>query len=348
MAVGRLAALSAGLIPPLVDLVGELCARITGGAVLAVGVDGAAWWCADDEGAHSRFELCDAARLAEATGQNIIDAFADRDLAGGGSGGPIDALAKWVVLHDSKQSRCLVDLGSTVRLLYLPAAVESSGARRVMATDAAPGTALLARLASRWPGKPQHGLREQLASQGKPIIPILDELLAAEYLRSLPPRWHPQGVSPEGFAETLLHGDADGKPSLSDALCTAAHFIAEATARCILQHVPKTPPLDAVVLTGAGADDAFLMDELRRRLSDVSICTLKEIYAQADYVDAAAAAVLTSLHIDQVPATHTLTTGVAVPRVLGRLTPGAPTAWQRLLRHLAANVPARMSLRSAM
>ena len=62
---------------------------------------------------------------------------------------------------------------------------------------------------------------------------------------------------------------------------------------------------------------------------------------------AASVAVLTVLHLDQVPASSTLTTGISAPRVLGRLTPGSPQAWQRLRNHLSDNRPAKISLRSA-
>ena len=45
-------------------------------------------------------------------------------------------------------------------------------------------------------------------------------------------------------------------------------------------------------------------------------------------------------HLDQTPACPTAITGARTPRVLGRLTPGSPQAWQRLLHEMAGHQPA--------
>jgi hypothetical protein len=63
---------------------------------------------------------------------------------------------------------------------------------------------------------------------------------------------------------------------------------------------------------------------------------------------AAAAAILALLFLDQTPANSPRITGVEVPRVLGRLTPGSPTHWNALLREVAGGKGAIMSLRSAL
>ena len=45
------------------------------------------------------------------------------------------------------------------------------------------------------------------------------------------------------------------------------------------------------------------------------------------------------LYLDSVPANATALTGVETPRILGRLTPGSPQNWQRLLQSYTGSVP---------
>jgi hypothetical protein len=58
-------------------------------------------------------------------------------------------------------------------------------------------------------------------------------------------------------------------------------------------------------------------------------------------------ALLAMFHIDGVAANATTITGANAPRVLGRLTPGSPQNWQRLLQCCGVGVSTVRPLRSA-
>ena len=53
------------------------------------------------------------------------------------------------------------------------------------------------------------------------------------------------------------------------------------------------------------------------------------------------------LYLDSIPANATAITGTETPRILGRLTPGSPQNWQRLLQLYTGSVPVVRPLRSA-
>jgi hypothetical protein len=65
-------------------------------------------------------------------------------------------------------------------------------------------------------------------------------------------------------------------------------------------------------------------------------------------VEAAASAILALLFIDQAPASQTAISNTSRPRPLGRLTPGSPQNWQRLLESCAAASRRARPLRAAM
>jgi 1,6-anhydro-N-acetylmuramate kinase len=102
--------------------------------VLAVAVDDPGLW-RHAGGLTAYAGLCDAARLAELSGQNVVDAFAARDLAQDGRGRPLLCIPNWMLLHDLQKTRALVQWGRQLRITYLPGSRDAAGAARVRFFD---------------------------------------------------------------------------------------------------------------------------------------------------------------------------------------------------------------------
>ena len=113
-------------------LLGDLLANagLTADRVLAVGLHDPGFWACVQAEVVGYLGWCDAARVAELTGLNVLDAFPARDLAQGGLGGPLLALPEWLLLGRRDCSRVLLDLGRTARLTYLPAQASDRAAAR--------------------------------------------------------------------------------------------------------------------------------------------------------------------------------------------------------------------------
>ncbi len=328
-------------------------ANLPADGILAIGVvDPGLWFF--EPGAAAGYEcICDAAWLAERTGLNCIDAFAKRDLAGGGQGGPLLALPYWMLFRSPQKTRLLLDLGRTTRLTYLPPAALPRAAGSILSFDVGPGTVLTDRLARQLTnGQYPYDPGGSLAVQGRKIPDLIDHWLSAPYFQEPPPRWYPLGVKPEAeLNESIRMAVASGW-SVRDLLCTATHFIAESVALAIERHVPRDPPIDEVLLSGGGQANGMLLREIASRVADKG--GYQPIYTRCagmgysdDVLEGVCAALLALLHLEQVPANHPGTTGAQTPRVLGRLTPGSPQSWRRLVQHLATSLPQTMSLRNA-
>jgi 1,6-anhydro-N-acetylmuramate kinase len=234
--------------------------------VLALSVDGPRLWHRAG-GLTGCINLCDTARLAELTGQNVIDAFADRDLAQGGGGRPLTPLPFWMLLHDPMKTRLVVCRRQRIELIWLPASRDAVGASRVLYVELSRG---------------------------------------------------------EGSATEA----------------------AELVAGCLRERLPQTPAVAELVLCDQGSTPA-LAEALARRLPSIPVVDVAALGVPSAALRPAAAALLGLLHLDQVPANSSAITGARVPRVLGRLTPGSPQNWQRLVRELAAAKPSVIALRSA-
>jgi anhydro-N-acetylmuramic acid kinase len=310
--------------------------------------------------------------LAEGTGLNVIDAFPARDLAQGGLGGPIDAVAQWLLLKDPARGRVLLDLGRTVRMTYLPPARLRDAASRILAFEVGPGTAMLDQLAQRFTGG-QHRFDPggSLAVQGRQIPELVQHWLRDPYFDAPLPRWHPHGIRPERFLADALRLAVDRGWSVRDLLCTATHFVAESVAQTLRRRLPEDDRVDEILVAGGGQHNGLLLREIAAHVA-VPLVRIPELVGRSltpsvsgrseapslfgrsetpshvdDAVGPAAAAVLALCYLDQVPANPTAVTGANVPRLLGRLTPGSPQNWQRLLHALSGSTPTIRPLRSA-
>ena len=302
--------------------------------VLAVGVHDPGLWNVIDHSATARVGLCDAARLAEKTGLNVVDAFPDRDLAVGGLGGPIWPLAEWILLRDPLRTRVLVDLGRCVTLTLLPPRRE--GTRRLVSFQVGPGSALLDLLASQLTsGEKRYDPGGSLAVQGQRIPELLDHWLSDPYFKLPTPRWHPWGVRPERFFTESVQMAIEASWSVRDLLCSATHFIAISVERAV-SRLPQAAVVDEVVVGGGGQQNGLLLRELGNRLPGRELLRSSDWVTPGDALRPVAIALLTMMHVDHVPGNSSALTGAARPAVLGRLTPGSSDNWLRLVRELSS------------
>ena len=331
-------------------LVGELLAGlgVAPSRITAVGVHDPGLWQVDRGGPGGYLSLSDAATLAESTGLNVIDAFPARDLAQRGQGGPVTALAEWVLLGDPRKDRVLLDLGSTVRMSYLPCTMADQPVSRILSFDVGPGMRLLDLLAQRLTsGQHRFDPGGRLAVQGHRIDALIEHWLANPYFDRPLPRWHPWGVRPERFLTDGVQMAVEHDWSVRDLLCSAVHFIAETIAITLRRRLPEDARVDEVLVTGGGRRNGMLLREIARTV-EVPLARIDSSGIPGQAFGPACIAVLAHFYLDQVPGNATSITGTEVPRLLGRLTPGSPQNWQRLLQMTAGSSPAIRPLRSAL
>jgi anhydro-N-acetylmuramic acid kinase len=323
-------------------------ATVSPDQILALGVHDPGLWGCSATGRDGYLGLSDAARLAEATGMNVIDAFPARDLAAGGQGGPTSALAEWVLLGSPNCNRALIDLGRTTRLTYLGAAAGQRGPSRLLSFEVGPGMRLIDLLAQRLTnGEQSFDPGGRLAVQGQRLSPLLEHWLADPYFRRSIPRWHPRGVQPDRFLFDALQMAVQAGWSIRDLLCTATHFVAESIAQAVVRDLPDDASIGEIVVTGGAQQNGMLLRELGVLFPNIPVVRTADLGIDSEALGPACAAILAFFHIDQVPASLPEVTGAEVARVLGSLTPGSPQSWQRLLSTIHGTRPMVRPLRSA-
>lgn len=329
------------------DLMGGL--GIAPADVTIVGTFDPGLWSHASDAPRGYLELCDATRLAELTSLNVVDAFAASDLARGGQGGPLAPLAEWVLLKSAAESRLLVDLGRSTRMSYLPEGSDPGWATRLISFDVGPGMAILDRLTRRLTnGSRRFDSGGRLAVQGRQIPELVAHWLKDDYFGRPLPRWHPRGVCPKRFLDDAVRMALAHGWSIRDLLCSATHFIADAVAAAIDRHLPEDAPVGEILLIGGGLRNGMLLREIGTRLPGRRIGRVSERGLTADTLGPACVALLALFFLDRVPSNLLPVTGADVSRVLGRLTPGSPHNWQRLIDQLTGSRAAIRPLSSAL
>ena len=326
-------------------------ARLDQDQILLLGIVEPGLWHEDANERVSWLSLCDAARLAEATGLSVVDALPARDIAQGGRGGPLTALPLLVLFSGGRRIQSgawvVIELSESVRVTYFSTAHPREKARILMRT-VEPGLSLIDDVAQQTTsGRQTIDVGGRLAVQGRKLPNLLDDWKAHEYFRN-PPVWNPTFSSNKEFLQTT-----SGKPvhvglSLQDVLCTATHLVADGITQAIEQRLPQDPPIKHAVLLGGGCKNGMLLREIASRLPNMTLLKADDLGLEGQNVPGVLAAILAIFHVDHIPANLPDITGAEIPRVLGRLTAGTPIHWRRLLMEMAANKPQMLTLRNAM
>ncbi len=315
--------------------------------LLAICVNDPGIWLRDYDGAISWEPLVSAATLAARTGLSVIDGLPMQDLASGGRGWPLAPLAWWMMFADrprtvARTARVVVHWTDQCHLVWLP---ESDGLdneipglrQRVM-----PGAGLERQLLARCG---QGGLtaprRDGIGAQGR-----INEELAAYWQSAMAAhRVHPADESNDGqileesFA--IIHKRELG---IADVLRTFSHQLAGQVAGFI-DEANHASPVE-LVAGGALNSHGLLMNEIRQAASCDWFADTSFNY-RPPALDAATTAMFGLMHIDQMPVSVPWLTGCEFPRVAGRLTPGSPASFRRLIMEMGDSQPPVMKLREA-
>ena len=296
--------------------------------------------------------LSDTTALATRTGYNVFDAFPAMDLSVGGQGGPFLPLSYWAMLHSQERHRLLLDLGQEARITFLP---NSSGGYKSQigyGSAGACGSLIDPIVQALTNGEQSCDDGGRLAIQGEKLPDFYEFLTRWEGLDvpATPSHWSPLAPFLAAKQVSEIFGQVHLKNrSLRDVLCAVIESVACRTARAVrMQFGPMLADAE-LIITGGGRQHGVLMKKLLQELGcDQEKVVLPEnIGFDPGILDASAVAVLTSLAINQIPCNLPHLTGAETDCVLGRIIPGSPQNWQKLIQLMATVKPAVRSLRSA-
>jgi anhydro-N-acetylmuramic acid kinase len=274
--------------------------------------------------------------VAERCGVTTVSDFLARDLAAGGQGVPLAVLPDYLLFHHPRESRLLLHLGATARLVYLPA---GGRVHEALGLEAGPGNDLLDTLIRQSTGgRETYDSGGKYAVQGRCLEPLVQTWLAHPCLARRPPRCLPRQAFAEDFVTQAIQEVRQSGGNLHDLLCTATHFVARAVGQALERFLPSRP-IDRVLLSGGGVRNGLLWHLLEQQGSGLPLARTDEVGVPAAARKGIISALLASLTLDGVPGNSPVATGAAGSRLLGSLVPGSPANWSRCLAWMAGQSP---------
>lgn len=277
-------------------------------------------------------ELGMAAVVAERTGVTTVSDFRCRDLAAGGQGKPLEALADFLLFRHPEEHRTLIHLGGTATIIHLP---PTNRVADVIGFEAGPCNLLLDRLMRQLTsGKEPCDAGGKHAVQGRCMEDLLQRWLEHPYWQRRPPKVLPPQAFGGEFVDQAARECREKNWPLHDVMCTATHLVARGLVVSLRRHLPEGA-LDHVFLSGGGARNGFLWHLLEQQLVDTPLARTDAAGIPAGFRRAIEFGVLAALTVDGVPANVPSATGAAGARLIGSLIPGTSANWARCLNWMA-------------
>lgn len=269
----------------------------------------------------STLQIGEACVIAERTGVTTVSNFRARDIAAGGQGAPLVALADHLLFHEDGRTRVIQNIGGIANATVLP---RGGRLEDVTAFDTGPGNMVIDALAGFVSGGRMRCDQDgTLAAMGAVDAELLAELMAHPFLAKRPPKTTGREQFGEAFARQVYErGLARGLPA-EGIVATATAFTAEAIALHLRRFVQDVwGPIDEVIVTGGGSYNPTLMRMLAARLDPVPVRRLEDIGGNSDAKEAVAFAILAYWTALGLPGNVPAATGARHPVILGQITPG--------------------------
>ncbi|HEY2849557.1 MAG TPA: anhydro-N-acetylmuramic acid kinase, partial [Gemmatimonadaceae bacterium] len=292
--------------------------------IAAIASHGHTLWHAAPE---ATWQAGNPAVIAERTGVAVISDFRSRDVAAGGQGAPLVAIADAMLFSAPDRWRATLNVGGIANVQLLSPGGDLSGVR---AFDTGPGIGVLdATVRALVPGAP-YDVDGALARRGAPIPSVVDDLLAAPWFAAPPPKSTGRELFSSGYVGKLMAQCRAAKKSCSseDIIATATLLTARSIALAFEKFIPE--PVGDVLVSGGGAKNPALFDAIRTEIERAAertgsrvplVAPFESEFFDGEAKEAVAFAFLGWLHLERRPGNVPSATGARGPRVLGSYTP---------------------------
>ncbi len=265
----------------------------------------------------SSLQIGEPTVIAERTKITTIANFRARDLAAGGEGGPLESYVDYLLFHHRSRGRVVLNIGGIANLTAIPA---SAGPDRVVAFDTGPGIMIIDGLVSQITGGRESCDHDGRYGRRGVVRPdVLAQLLTHSYLEKAPPK----SCGREEFGRVFLENLTKQYGTLSndDLIATMTRFTAESIAAACRQHVMPNNVYEEGIVSGSGARNSFLMEQLHSALPELSITDSEQYGLPVASKEAVAVAILANETIFGIPNNLPAATGATHPVVLGTIVP---------------------------
>jgi anhydro-N-acetylmuramic acid kinase len=270
----------------------------------------------------STLQIGEPATIAAHTGITTVGDFRPADIALGGQGAPLVPYVDYLLYRHPKLGRVSLNLGGIANITVLPRAARP---QQVFAFDTGPANMLIDALVSHFTrGRRRFDKNARLASQGRSIPALLDELLSDPYLKLAPPKSTGREYFGHAYLKKLLTLGRRHRAKPNDLIRAATIFTALSVVDALNRFVLPKTKIHQLIVSGGGAHNPLILAQLSAALPGVEVLPSSRLGVSEDAKEAFAFALLAYETFHQRPANVPSATGARGPAILGKISYAPP------------------------
>jgi len=270
----------------------------------------------------STLQIGEPSVIATRTGITTVADFRPADITLGGQGAPLVPYADYLLYRHEKFGRVSLNLGGIANITVLPRAAKP---RQVFAFDTGPANMLIDALVSHFTrGRHRFDENAHLASQGRSIPALLNELLRDPYLKLPPPKSTGREYYGLAYVKKALALGRRHRAKPNDLIRAATIFTALSVIDALNRFVLPNTKIHQLIVSGGGAYNPLILAQLSAALPGIQVLPSSRLGIPEDAKEAFAFALLAYESFHERPANLPSATGARSPAILGKIS-YAPT-----------------------
>src|SRR5713101_4372661 len=270
----------------------------------------------------STLQIGEPSVIAAGTGITTIGDFRPADMALGGQGAPLVPYVDYLLYRHAKLGRVSLNLGGIANITVLPRACKP---QQVFAFDTGPANMLIDALVSRFTHERlRFDKNARLASQGRSIPALLDDVLLDPYLKLAPPKSTGREYFGHAYLKNLLSLGRRHRANPNDLIRAATIFTALSVVDALHRFVQPKTEIDQLIVSGGGAHNPLIVAQISAALPGVDVLPSSRLGVPEDAKEAFAFALLAYETFHRRPANLPSATGARGPAILGKISYAPP------------------------
>jgi len=270
----------------------------------------------------STLQIGEPATIAARTGITTIGDFRPADIALGGQGAPLVPYVDYLLYRHKKFGRVSLNLGGIANITVLPRAAEP---QQVLAFDTGPANMLVDALVSHFThGRLRFDKNASLASRGRILPALLDDLLRDAYLRIAPPKSTGREYYGHVYLKKLFIVGRRYRAKPNDLIRAATIFTALSVVDALNRFVTPKTKIHQLIVSGGGAHNPLILAQLSAALPGIEVLPSSRLGIPEDAKEAFAFALLAYETFHQRPSNLPSATGARGPVILGKISYAPP------------------------
>lgn len=270
----------------------------------------------------STLQIGELAIIAARTRITTVGDFRPADIALGGQGAPLVPYADYLLYHHPKLGRVSLNLGGIANITVLPPAAKP---QQIFAFDTGPANMLIDALVHHFTrGRKRFDANAQLASQGRSVPELLDELMDDPYLKLPPPKSTGREYYGRLYVQKLLALGRRHHARPNDLIRAATIFTALSIVDGLNCFILRKTKIHQLIVSGGGAHNPLILAQISAALPNIEVLPSSELGIPTDAKEAFAFALLAYETFHGRPSNLPTATGARGHAILGKISYAPP------------------------